>query len=122
MRSIAVLVMATALSFAGTGSATVSSGLRGVVMRGPVMPVCMVGQPCDEPAANLKLIFVRDRIVAGRARTDAQGRYRVVLRPGRYSVRIPGKVLIGRGIAPPTVRVLRGRFLRVDFFVDTGIR
>jgi hypothetical protein len=119
---MAVLVAAAALSLAGTGSATVSSGLRGVVMRGPVMPVCMVAQPCDEPAANLKLVFARDGIVAGRARTDAQGRYRVVLRPGRYSVRIPGKVLIGRGIAPATVRVLRGRFLRVDFFVDTGIR
>jgi len=122
MRSIALLVIATALSLAGTGSASVSSGLRGVVMRGPVTPVCVVGQPCDEPAANLKLIFVRDRIVAGRVRTDGQGRYRVTLRPGRYSVRIPGKVLIGRGITPATVRVVRGRFVRVDFFVDTGIR
>src|SRR5439155_54977 len=44
MRSIALLVMATALSLAGTGSASVSSGLRGVVMRGPVTPVCVVGQ------------------------------------------------------------------------------
>ena len=122
MRSIAWLVGATALTLAGSASATVSSGLRGVVTRGPTMPVCMVGQPCDEPAANVKLVFVRRGIAAGRARTDAQGRYRVILRPGRYSVRVPGLPSIGRDVTPATVLDVRGRFVRVDLFIDTGIR
>src|SRR5439155_15482640 len=33
--------------------------LHGTVMRGPTMPVCQVGKPCDAPAAHVTLFFTR---------------------------------------------------------------
>jgi hypothetical protein len=39
-----------------------------------------------------------------------------------YTVRRPAPVGIGRGIEPNHARVYAGRFVRVDFLIDTGIR
>jgi hypothetical protein len=107
---------------AGAADAGTRSGLRGIVMRGPVMPVCIVGQPCDEPAANVRLVFLRDGKPVATARTVRDGRYRVALRPGIYRVRTLPRPSIGRGIEPQRVQVPRARFARVDFSIDTGIR
>jgi len=70
----------------------------------------------------VQLVFVRNGVVVSRVRTNATGRYRLALLPGRYAVRLPGKPGIGRIVKPQTVRVLRGRYTRVDFSIDTGIR
>jgi hypothetical protein len=122
LAALASLVATVAVSSAG--AATSSSGLRGVVMRGPIAPVCAVEQPCDEPAKNVTLVFVRNGKVARRTKTNDQGRYRVVLAPGLYAVRLPTgqKLTIGRGLEPTHARVFAGRFRRVDFSIDTGIR
>ena len=120
-----VLLLLTAVVTISVGSASVAttgSGLHGLVTRGPIMPVCMVDQPCDEPAANVRLVFLRNGVVVSRVRTNATGRYRVALAPGRYAVRLPGKPALGRVVKPQTARVLRGRYSRVDFSIDTGIR
>jgi hypothetical protein len=45
-----------------------------------------------------------------------------MLAPGEYAVRVARKTGVGRKIEPNTVRVVRGRVLRVDFSIDTGIR
>jgi hypothetical protein len=120
-RCLLLLMVALTIS-GGAASGATGSGLRGVVTRGPIMPVCMVDQPCDEPAANVRLVFVRSGTVVARARTSETGRYRVALAPGRYAVRLPGKPALGRIVKPQTVRVLRARSSRVDFSIDTGIR
>jgi hypothetical protein len=117
-----LLFVGAILWLAQTASATGTSGLRGLVTRGPITPICMVEQPCDEPAAGVKLAFLRAGQIVQTARTDENGKYRVVLRPGAYSVRVARTAAIGRGLTPRTVRVVRGRFLRVDFSIDTGIR
>jgi hypothetical protein len=99
----------------------VVAGLYGSVVRGPTMPVCRVDVPCDEPAANVTLLFSRKGTTT-RVRTDARGRYRVRLRPGAYySVRTTGRGL-GSFVKPARVRVpLRG-FARANLYIDTGIR
>jgi hypothetical protein len=107
---------------AGAGTTRVSSGLKGVVMRGPIAPVCVVEQPCSEPAPNVTLLFSRNGRVIGRAITNSDGRYRVRLPAGLYKVRRPGAVTVGRGLEPDQARVRAGRFMRVDFSIDTGIR
>jgi hypothetical protein len=122
MRRFLLLVTAVAVVSTGAASATAGSGLRGLVTRGPIMPVCIVDQPCDEPAANVKLLFLRKGAVVSSVRTSATGMYRLALAPGRYSVRLPGRPALGRIVKPQTVRVVRGRYLRVDFSIDTGIR
>ena len=120
MRTLAALVVAVAASSAG--AATSSSGLRGLVTRGPITPVCVAGQPCSEPAKDVTLVFSRNGRVVRRTRTNDQGRYRVALAPGLYAVRITPRSSIGRGLEPVRARVMRARFRRLDFSIDTGIR
>lgn len=120
MRRIALI--AFVLIVAPAGAATVPSGLRGVVMRGPISPVCAAEQPCDAPAKHVTLLFSRYGSVVGRATTDTEGRYRIRLAPGLYHVSRTVPSHIGRGLEPDQARVRAGRFVRVDFSIDTGIR
>jgi len=122
-------VVITALSLAlvivggaGAQATAVPSGLRGVVMRGPISPMCVAEEPCTEPAKNVTLLFSRNDRIVGRAVTDSAGRYRLRPLAGVYAVRRPGPLGIGREIEPNHARVYAGRFVRVDFSIDTGIR
>jgi hypothetical protein len=117
-----VVLAAGALLLPTCGSTATQSGLWGTVRRGPIMPVCMENRPCDEPAGNLTLVFVRNSRVAARVTTKQDGSYRITLRPGIYGVRTPQKISIGRGVEPAKVRVPANRRAHVNFFIDTGIR
>jgi hypothetical protein len=120
---VLVLLSSIALVVVAGAQATISRGtLTGVVMRGPIAPVCVAEQPCDEPAKHVTLVFSRNEHVAGRVVTDARGHYRVRLPAGLYSVRRPGATAIGRKLEPGRARVYAGRSVRIDFFIDTGIR
>jgi hypothetical protein len=120
VRILALLLTTLALAAPAT-PATTASGLRGIVTRGPITPVCRVGVPCDEPAANVVLVFSRSGRVVARARTGRNGDYRLTLPPGRYDVRTTTRTL-GSGLSPRVVLVPRHRVRRVDFELDTGIR
>jgi hypothetical protein len=118
--SVVALVLGSGL--AGAANQTVvTSGLRGVVMRGPIKPVCDESDPCEEPAAGIVLRFKRDGVIVARVRTGSAGGYRVKLRPGRYGVTTPTR-RPGIGLTPAVVRVPKGRVARVDFHLDTGIQ
>jgi hypothetical protein len=121
VRVLLVLVpLAAAAACAAANGTTAHSGLRGTVTKGPLMPVCREGVPCDGPAAGLTLVFSRNGVAVGRTTTRQDGSYRLALRPGRYAVRA-----VPRGLVPPepnAVTVVADRFRRIDFFVDTGIR
>jgi hypothetical protein len=122
--SLAGVALTALLGVATVGNATgktTRSGLYGVVKRGPTAPVCRVGEPCDAPAPNVTLLFLRSGRVVARTRTDELGRYRITLRPATYAVRTTQK-LFGRIPKPPRVTVPSGRYARVNFFIDTGIR
>ena len=122
MRAL-VLLASLALVLAAGAHATVRQGsLAGVVTRGPITPVCVVEQPCDEPAKGVTLLFSRNDRVVGRVVTDGQGRYRLRLPVGLYSVRRPSATSIDRKLEPNHVRVYGGRLSRIDFSIDTGIR
>jgi len=113
-----LVVLAAALVLGGPASAaTVSSGLYGTVERGPVTPVCVAQQPCSAPAVGAVLTFWRNSSMAGRTTVTSDGSYRVHLPSGFYTVRASQK-----RIEPTTVRVIRGRMVRLDFSIDTGIR
>jgi hypothetical protein len=114
---VAVLVLLTGILAAGSAQATgLRSGLYGDVTRGPISPVCVAEQPCDEPAAGAVLVFSREGREIVRAKAKVDGSYRVRIPAGVYVVRA------GRRVEPAKVRVLRGRMLRVNFSIDTGIR
>jgi len=117
---LTVLVVLAAVGSAG--ASTNPSGLWGEVKRGPVTPVCAAEQPCYVPAKGVTLVFVRGGVVVRRATTNDLGRYRVRLAAGTYTVRLPQKPAIGRDLEPVHARVRAGRFARIDFSIDTGIR
>lgn len=118
--AILLIVLSTA-AFAPASEPAVTSGLRGVVMRGPTTPVCREDDPCEKPAAGLVLVFSRSGSVAARVTTTRAGTYVVRLRAGWYTVTTPGRG-VGSGITPRAARVLAGRIRRVDFHLDTGIQ
>ncbi len=121
-KTLGLAVLATLVlgcgSAAGGGSA---AGLSGKVMRGPTMPVCRVGVPCDEPARGVKLLFYRSGKLVARATTNQKGRYRIALRPGPYSVRT-NRPAFEKTPQPSRVTVAKDRFKTVNFHIDTGIR
>src|SRR3990172_12228236 len=108
----ASLFVALALTLAALGAtsahAVPASGLRGLVTRSPIMPVCMEGVPCSAPAENTPLVFSRGGKFV-RTRTDSAGRYRVVLTPGWWKVTTAGGPRIGSGITPRAVPGLGAR-------------
>jgi len=103
-------------------SGTTGTGLYGKAVISPAQPVCAVGESCTAPDKSDVLGFwLRGRRVAS-ARTTAEGRYRVGLAPGRYTVTAKHAGHIGRGLEPTRVLVPRGRYARVNFSLDIGIR
>ena len=98
--------------------ATLLSGLYGVVIRSPTTPVCQVDVPCSAPYGHATLVFSRNGAVR-RVTTDARGRYRLGLVPGRWTLRVQGAQF---GWRPLVATVPRGRYAHLNVFVDTGIR
>lgn len=119
---VLVTAIVVCVAVGSAGASTNPSGLWGEVRRGPIVPVCVAEQPCDAPAKNVTLAFVRNGDVVRRATTNEQGRYRVRLAAGTYSVRLSQKPAVGRSLDPVQARVRAGRFVRVDFSIDTGIQ
>ena len=96
--------------------------LFGKVTKGPTTPICVEGEPCEAPAANVTLVFVRGGEVKARATTRADGSYRVRLAPGGYSARVSPPPRIGTGLTPRQVRVADGHSSRINFHLDTGLQ
>jgi len=122
MRVVALMLAALAFGSTVAGAATpprLTSGLRGVVMRGPTKPIC--DDTCEEPAAGVVLRFKRANVLVARVVTGRAGGYRVKLRPGGYAVTTPTR-RPGTGLTPRFVRVPTGRVARVDFHLDTGLQ
>ena len=119
----AVLIAVLGLvAFGATSAHAIApSGLRGLVTRSPIVPVCMEGVPCSAPAKNTPLAFFRNG-KSVKTRTDGTGHYRVALAPGWWNVRTAGPLRVGSGISPSRARVFAARFRVVNLDIDTGIR
>jgi hypothetical protein len=118
MRRVLFAVLATLTVAFPAAAGTQSTGLRGLVIRGPITPVCQEGVPCSAPAKHVKITFVRYGI-AKSVVTGADGRYAIALTAGTYAVRFPSARF---GFRPHTALVLAGRMATRNFSIDTGIR
>jgi hypothetical protein len=110
------IVLLPAVSRAGT-----SSGLYGIVTKGPTTPVCRVGVPCDAPV-SVTLVASHGSTEVARVRSTRQGRYRIALPPGYYTIRSTKRVGITSNPRPHAVHVRGGHWDKIDFLFDTGIR
>jgi hypothetical protein len=127
-RRALVLAFVT-LALAGCGDdvgpgADVDTGVTGVVLAGPQCPVVQEGSPCpDLPVPDVEVRALRDGSVAGTGRTNAEGRFEILLDPGDYVL----EAVVGEGGGPPfaeqvDVTVPSGGVVEVTVPVDTGIR
>ena len=100
-----------------------TTGLTGVVVRGPVTPVCRVDVPCDAPFSAGFTVQKSGQRVA-QFQSDATGRFTVFLAPGPYAV-VPNAdaPIISPSLQSKTVTVLdSGALTMVQLTFDTGIR
>ena len=124
-RRIATIAIATVLSGCASAAPSPSSttGLTGVVMRGPVTPVCRVDVPCDAPFSATFTVEQGDRRIA-QFQSDAAGQFTVYLKPGAYMV-VPAAdaPIIGASFQRKSVTVAdNGMLTVVRLTFDTGIR
>lgn len=99
-----------------------AGGIAGQVFIGPMCPVIEEGVPCpDQPyQATIAVRNARGRQI-GRFRTDAEGRFRVALPPGTYTLvpESPG----GPTVAPEQqVTVAADQYTAVTITYESGIR
>ena len=122
---IATIAVATALSACASAAPSPSptTGLTGVVMRGPVTPVCRVDVPCDAPFSATFTVEQGDRRIA-QFQSDAAGQFTVYLKPGAYAI-VPAAdaPIIGASLQRKSVTVAdNGMLTVVRLTFDTGIR
>jgi hypothetical protein len=121
-----VLIVTTAAIVAcvsAGSSPSNTTGLTGVVMRGPVTPVCRVDVPCDAPFSATFMVEQNGRRVA-QFQSDVAGQFTVSLKPGPYMV-VPGAdaPIIGASLQSKSVTVAdNGMLTAVRLMFDTGIR
>lgn len=101
---------------------TLTTGLTGTVLRGPITPVCQIQVPCDAPFSADFAVEQNGNVVS-RFRSDQDGRFTVMLEPGAYRV-VPAAnaPIIFPASQAKTVNVLTGAFTEIRLTFDTGIR
>jgi hypothetical protein len=115
---IAVIALAGACS---SGNPTpINTGLTGTIRRGPVMPVCREGVPCDAPMSG-SFDVLKDGHRVASFQTDADGHFRVSLAPGTYTV-TPTSAGALMNQQSKTVTVGPDGLTSVELSFDTGIR
>jgi len=109
-------------------SGAAGSGLRGRITEGPTCPVERdPPEPGCEPrgfTAKVSIFRQSDGRLVKRLYTDAEGRFKVRLRPGRYAITARSATggLYPRCPSGVKSRVRSGRYTRVAIDCDTGIR
>lgn len=116
-----------ALAWAVTGcnhpvSPTVTTGLTGVVLRGPITPVCQIQVPCDAPFGATFSVEQNGRRIT-EFQSNADGRFTVMLASGVYRI-VPGAdaPIMSPQSQAKTVEVLPVGLTEVRLEFDTGIR
>ena len=100
-----------------------ATGLTGVVVRGPIQPVCQVDVPCEDAPFSATFAVYRGTGRVAQFRSDSLGAFRVGLAPGAYRI-VPGPdapILDPAGQAKD-VEVGATGFTSVQLTFDTGIR
>ena len=120
---LAFFVMSSCFSSGQTQSEP-GTGIEGVITFGPTQggPI-RPGIPSSAPLANATFVVENEKgAEVASFTTDDQGRFRVPLAPGHYTVSKEGKKHGIGHYGPFDVVVLAGRMTKVEWECDTGIR
>jgi hypothetical protein len=121
-RVVAIVLLSLAVSCSTSDPVAVESGVRGTITSGPQCPVEQEGQSCpDQPVAEavVTLVTVGGESILARRTSDADGKFEVAIRPGRYVIAVASGTLT---CLPETVTVAEKSFTTLDISCDTGIR
>jgi hypothetical protein len=104
------------------GSPTPTTGLTGVVLRGPITPVCQFDVACDAPF-SAGFTVERDQRAVAHFRSNAAGHFTVRLQPGTYRI-VPDAdaPVISPTSQAKVVEVDQVGLTEVRLVFDTGIR
>ena len=117
-----LLALTAGAGCSAPASPTITTGLTGVVIRGPIMPVCQIQIPCDAPFSAQFVLEQNGRDV-GQFRSGADGRFTVMLPSGVYRI-IPAAdapIMLPQS-QTRTAEVLPVGLTQVLLDFDTGIR
>jgi hypothetical protein len=100
----------------------VTTGLTGVVVRGPITPVCQIDVPCDVPFSATFSVTQNARRIT-EFRSDRDGRFTVMLPAGVYRI-IPraDAPIISPLVQAKMIEVLAVGLTQVRLEFDTGLR
>ena len=99
------------------------TGLEGVILVGPIQGgPTKQGVPDSRPLTNTEFVVTKEKSTVASFKTDDQGRFRISLPRGHYTVsRKDWKASIG-SYGPFEVDVAEGQIKTVQWNCDTGIR
>jgi hypothetical protein len=100
------------------------SGVEGVITVSPWHPgPVRADEPASRPLTNATFVIQTEAdAVISEFTTDAQGRFRVLLPPGRYRISLKGKKGGVGKYGPFKVDVAAGKMTPVQWQCDTGMR
>jgi hypothetical protein len=108
-----------------SGGGTSGSGIEGIVVVGPQCPVERADSPCPDrplPDAEFRVVARGSGRVVRTVRSGPDGRFRVALEPGEYTLE-PVSGSGGFPFGKPTdVTVRAGAYTNVTASFDSGIR
>ena len=103
------------------GPSSGASGVEGTIKVSPVRPgPIQEGAPSSAPLADTAFTVERAGQPAGSFTTNAEGRFRIELAPGHYTVKVNGRRI--RRCGPFEVDVAAGKMTTVEWQCDTGMR
>ena len=80
------------------------------------------GVPDSAPLADTSFIVETTAGKVATFKTDQQGRFRVELAPGKYTIKIQRPQMKGPGCGLPDIEVTSTGFKKVSLNCDTGMR
>ena len=119
-----ILILLFGLTLTGTSLASsLESGIEGVISISPAHPgPTRVDEADSKPLANMEFVVANEKGAVASFKTDDEGRFRVLLAPGHYTVsRKDGRSRIGR-FGPFDVDVTAGQVTKVQWNCDSGMR
>jgi hypothetical protein len=119
---LALFSMSASLSWAQTHS-ELSSGIEGIITISPIRPgPIRQDMPSAGPFANGTFTVQNETGIVTSFTTDAEGRFRVSLPPGHYTVtKKDGQRGVGH-FGPFEVDVAAGKMTPVEWRCDSGMR
>ena len=124
LRIILVLLVMSGCFSSGQTQSGSGTGIEGVITFGPTQggPI-RADTPSSKPLANVTFVVENEKgAEVASFTTDDQGRFRVPLTPGHYTVSKEGKKHGIGHYGPFDVDVVAGRMTNVQWECDTGIR